>query len=125
MWAEQMKSYNGNTIVLITQNDSFGKNWGAKNLGKLLRILKNVIEKSLINWRVLSLVKINTRISDTPCILEFRHNKLKIKFSNGIFCSANYFHDPNVAVDQFLFSFEISPSFVKLFFKHLYIICVT
>jgi hypothetical protein len=34
-----------------------------------LRILKNVIETSFINWRVLSLVKINTRISDTPvCI---------------------------------------------------------
>jgi hypothetical protein len=29
---------------------------------------KNVIEKSFINWRVLPLVKINTRISDTPCI---------------------------------------------------------
>jgi hypothetical protein len=27
---------------------------------------KNVIEKSFINWRVLPLVKINTRISDTP-----------------------------------------------------------
>jgi hypothetical protein len=41
---------------------------GAKNLGILLRILQNVIEKSFINWRVLSLVKINTRISETPCI---------------------------------------------------------
>jgi hypothetical protein len=30
---------------------------------------KNVIEKSFINWRVLPLVKINTRISDTPCII--------------------------------------------------------
>jgi hypothetical protein len=27
---------------------------------------KNVIEKSFINWRVLRLVKINTRILDTP-----------------------------------------------------------
>jgi hypothetical protein len=26
-----------------------------------------LIEKSFINWRVLSLVKINTRISETPC----------------------------------------------------------
>jgi hypothetical protein len=26
--------------------------------------------KCFINWRVLSLVKINTRISDTPCILK-------------------------------------------------------
>jgi hypothetical protein len=52
----------------MIQNDSFGKNWGAKNLGNLLRILENVIEKSFINWRVLPLVKINTCISDTPCI---------------------------------------------------------
>jgi hypothetical protein len=41
---------------------------GAKNLGKLLRILQNVIKKSFINWRVLPLVKINTRISGTPCM---------------------------------------------------------
>jgi hypothetical protein len=47
-------------------NESFGKNWRAKNCGNLLRILQNVIEKSFINWRVLPLVKINTRISDTP-----------------------------------------------------------
>jgi hypothetical protein len=52
----------------MIQNDSFGKNWGAKNLGNLLRILENVIEKSFINWRVLPLVQINTCISDTPCI---------------------------------------------------------
>jgi hypothetical protein len=50
------------------QNDSFGKNCGAKNLGILLRISQNVIEKSFINWPVLSLVKINTRILETPCI---------------------------------------------------------
>jgi hypothetical protein len=30
---------------------------------------KNVIEKRFINWRVFQLVKINTRISDTHCIL--------------------------------------------------------
>jgi hypothetical protein len=42
---------------------------GQKILEKLLRILKNVIEESFINWRVLPRVKINTRISDTPCIL--------------------------------------------------------
>jgi hypothetical protein len=29
---------------------------------------KNVIQKSFINWRILPLVKINTRILDTPCI---------------------------------------------------------
>jgi hypothetical protein len=55
-----------NRNYLITQNDSFGKNCGAKNLGILLRILQNVIE-NVINWRDLSLVKINTRISETPC----------------------------------------------------------
>jgi hypothetical protein len=27
---------------------------------------KNVIEKSFMNWRVLPLIKINTRISHTP-----------------------------------------------------------
>jgi hypothetical protein len=50
----------------MTQTDSFGKNWGTKNLGKLLQ---NVTEKSFINWRVLPLIKINTRILDTPCII--------------------------------------------------------
>jgi hypothetical protein len=35
---------------------------------KYVRIFQNVMEKSFINWRVLPLVKINTRISDTPCI---------------------------------------------------------
>jgi hypothetical protein len=30
---------------------------------------KNVIEKSFMNWRVFSRVKINTPISDTPCII--------------------------------------------------------
>jgi hypothetical protein len=40
---------------------------------KNLRILQNVIEQSFINERVPPLVKINTRISDTPCI---SNNKL-------------------------------------------------
>jgi hypothetical protein len=57
-----------NRKYLITQNYLFGKNCGAKNLGILLRILQNVIEKNFINWRVLSVVKITTRISETPCI---------------------------------------------------------
>jgi hypothetical protein len=35
----------------------------------VLLFRKNVIEKSSIIWRVLPLVKINTRISETPCIL--------------------------------------------------------
>jgi hypothetical protein len=34
----------------------------------VLLFRKNVIEKSSIIWRVLPLVKINTRISETPCI---------------------------------------------------------
>jgi hypothetical protein len=56
-------------ILMVPQKYSFGKNWEAKNFRKLLRILQNVIEKSFINLGVLPLVKINTRISDTPCIL--------------------------------------------------------
>jgi hypothetical protein len=32
------------------QNDWFGKNWGAKNLENLLRILQNVLVKGFINW---------------------------------------------------------------------------
>jgi hypothetical protein len=35
----------------------------------VLLFRKNVIEKSSMIWRVLPLVKINTRISETPCIL--------------------------------------------------------
>jgi hypothetical protein len=38
---------------------------------------KNIIEKTFTNWRVLPLVKINTRISDTPCI----HQNFKSYFS--------------------------------------------
>jgi hypothetical protein len=38
---------------------------------------KNVVEKRFINWRVPPLVKINTRISDTPCIT---------KTQNFMFC---------------------------------------
>jgi hypothetical protein len=34
----------------------------------VLLFRKNVIEKSSMIWRVLPLVKINTRISETPCI---------------------------------------------------------
>jgi hypothetical protein len=34
---------------------------------------KNVIEKSAINWRVLPLVKINTRISDAHYIHMYIH----------------------------------------------------
>jgi hypothetical protein len=35
----------------------------------VLLFRKNVIEKSSMIWRVLPLVKINTRISETPCII--------------------------------------------------------
>jgi hypothetical protein len=35
----------------------------------VMLVRKNVIEKSFINRGVLSVVKINTRISDTPCII--------------------------------------------------------
>jgi hypothetical protein len=34
---------------------------------------KNVIEKSSMIWRVLPLVKINTRISETPCVCIFSY----------------------------------------------------
>jgi hypothetical protein len=34
----------------------------------VLLFRKNVIEKSSMIWRVLPLVEVNTRISETPCI---------------------------------------------------------
>jgi hypothetical protein len=68
---------------LITQNDSFSKNSEEKNLGKLLGILQNVIEKSFLNWRLLSLVKITTRISETPCIAYTTND-------NFLYCEYNY-----------------------------------
>jgi hypothetical protein len=40
---------------------------GGPKILENLRILQNAIEKNFISWRVLPLVKINTRISDTPC----------------------------------------------------------
>jgi hypothetical protein len=57
--------------TLSTHNDSFGKNWGAKNLGKLLlRILQNMYYREKFHKiGVLPLVKINTRISHTLCII--------------------------------------------------------
>jgi hypothetical protein len=52
----------------------------------VLLFRKNVIETSSLIWRVLPLVKINTRISETPCInqkcyTEFikKLKKIKIK----------------------------------------------
>jgi hypothetical protein len=48
---------------------------------------KNIIEKSFINWRVLLLIKINRRISNTPCIYflipffkPFVHHNIKNEF---------------------------------------------
>jgi hypothetical protein len=46
---------------------------------------KNVTEKSFMNWRVLPLVKINTRISDTPCIIVFTDFDLTDFVHNYIF----------------------------------------
>jgi hypothetical protein len=37
----------------------------------VLLFRKNVVEKSSMIWRVLPLVKINTRITETPCIYMF------------------------------------------------------
>jgi hypothetical protein len=54
----------------------------AKNLEKLLRILQNVIEKSFINWRVLPLVKINTRISDISYLFVIKIHILKNRKKN-------------------------------------------
>jgi hypothetical protein len=62
------------------------------------------MEKSFINWRVLSLVKIITRISDTPCIsitsiemlvfsfLEIDETQLKINLKRGNFQIIIYFN---------------------------------
>jgi hypothetical protein len=41
---------------------------GQKKTKKMFAILKNVIAKSVNNWRVLQVVKINTRILDTLCM---------------------------------------------------------
>jgi hypothetical protein len=37
---------------------------------------KNVIEKNFMSWRVFLLIKINTRISDTPCTSRKSHFKI-------------------------------------------------
>jgi hypothetical protein len=53
------KSYKTTRLVKI----------GGKKSWKTCEFCKiGIIEKSLINWRVLALVKIITRISGTPCI---------------------------------------------------------
>jgi hypothetical protein len=47
----------------------------------VLLFCKNIIEKSSMIWRVLPLVKINTRISETPCITQ----QIKCKYSGTNF----------------------------------------
>jgi hypothetical protein len=84
---------------LITQNDSFGKNWGAKDLGKLLRIIQNVIKKYFINRRVLPLVKINTGISDTPCT-----SNRQVKFNSHFYFFINYLLKNNSIKESILFN---------------------
>jgi hypothetical protein len=55
----------------------------------VLLFRKNVIEKSSMIWRVLPLVKINTRISETPCNTNHNqngnHNDNKVQFTNIFF----------------------------------------
>jgi hypothetical protein len=46
----------------------------------VLLFRKNVIEKSSMIWRVLPLVKINTRISETCCI----YYDIKLKISSSV-----------------------------------------
>jgi hypothetical protein len=57
----------------------------------LFRILQNVIEKSFINWPVLSLVKINTRISETPRIL--KHSWFNRSLENFVFKNWYLWHN--------------------------------
>jgi hypothetical protein len=66
--------------VFISQQKIFALTYGRVytlmvNLFQILNqfellFRKNVIEKSSMIWCVLPLVKINTRISETPCILQ-------------------------------------------------------
>jgi hypothetical protein len=57
----------------------------------VLLFRKNVIDKSSMIWRVLPLVKINTRISETPCIyLSYTgifRIKISIRITKKIMCS--------------------------------------
>jgi hypothetical protein len=49
---------------------------------------KNVIEKSSMIWRVLPLVKINTRISETPCIRDSRSFWDRVGYDHLVFLLA-------------------------------------
>jgi hypothetical protein len=50
----------------------------------VLLFRKNVIEKSSMIWRVLPLIKINTRISETPCIKQNQSLKMNQNFSSKL-----------------------------------------
>jgi hypothetical protein len=100
--------YKKKKLVNHTKRLVWSKLWGKKSWNTL-RILQNVIEKSLINWRVLSLVKINTRISETPCIhdvsvihvliLTSGRTRQFIKLFNITFCKIRF---PRFFAPQFL-----------------------
>jgi hypothetical protein len=56
----------------------------------VLLFRKNVIEKSSMIWRVLPLVKMNTRISETPCIILVHfYFKISEKYIDKIQLSAD------------------------------------
>jgi hypothetical protein len=43
---------------------------GGQKILETFATFENIIEKTFINWRALPLIKINTRISGTACILK-------------------------------------------------------
>jgi hypothetical protein len=62
-----------NKALFLSQQKMFALTHRRVNLFQILNqfvllFRKNVIEKSSMIWRVLPLVKINTRISQTPCM---------------------------------------------------------
>jgi hypothetical protein len=71
---------------------------------------KNVIEKSFINWRVLPLVKINARISDTPVLYNifmfqselYRNISQNSKVSDQILFFGNCFYKKCSSLKPFL-----------------------
>jgi hypothetical protein len=67
----------------------------------VLLFRKNVIEKSSMIWRVLPLVKINTRISETPCIQRVTEISTLILTSNRICHDEQFFSVPLFPNRQF------------------------
>jgi hypothetical protein len=55
----------------------------------VLLFRKNVIERSSMIWRVLPLVKINTRISETPCIMLYEQEVMDSKIGTHTGCPKN------------------------------------